>query len=76
VATGGQHRPLEQEPDGEAYQEHKQLYAAAARFYAEALEAEPRLARDPSNGHHYNAACAATLAGCGQGKDAEPLDDK
>ena len=25
--------------------------------------------------HRYNAACAAALAGCGQGKDDPPLDD-
>jgi hypothetical protein len=57
-------------------QKHKKLYAAAARFYAEALDAQPKLARDPGNGHRYNAACAAALAGCGQGQDAAPLDDK
>jgi eukaryotic-like serine/threonine-protein kinase len=26
--------------------------------------------------HRYNAACVAALAGCGQGKDADTLDDK
>ncbi len=40
---------------------------AAARLYAEALGASPRLAGDLHVGHRYRAACAATLAGCGRG---------
>jgi eukaryotic-like serine/threonine-protein kinase len=55
-------------------QEHKKLNAAAARFYAEAFAAEPKLA-DDLNAHRYNAARAAALAGCGQGEDAAKLDD-
>jgi serine/threonine-protein kinase len=43
---------------------------AAARTYAEALTDDPKL-----SGHRYNAACAATLAAAGQGKDAIMLDD-
>jgi tetratricopeptide (TPR) repeat protein len=54
-------------------QEHKQLYAASARWYAEAFAAEPRL--ELQYPHRYDAACAAALADCGQGKDAGPLDD-
>src|SRR5204863_1509606 len=46
-------------------QEYKKRYAAAERFYAEAFEAKPELAKDLRNGHRYNAACAAALAGCG-----------
>jgi Flp pilus assembly protein TadD len=57
-------------------QPYKQLHATAARFYAEAFAAEPKLAEDLRAGHHYNAACAAALAGCGQGKDANTLGDK
>jgi serine/threonine protein kinase/Flp pilus assembly protein TadD len=53
----------------------RQLTATAARFYAEALAAEPRLADDLGSGHRYNAACAAALAGCGRGKDAGGLSD-
>jgi serine/threonine protein kinase len=55
---------------------HKQLNAAAAHFYAEAFAAEPKLAdlRAPYE-HRYSAACAAALAGCGQGNDAGDLDD-
>jgi serine/threonine-protein kinase len=57
-------------------QEHKKLYAAAARWFGEAFAAQPTLVDDPKAGHRYNAACAAALAGCGEGKDAEHLDDK
>jgi tetratricopeptide (TPR) repeat protein len=51
-------------------------YAAAARFWAEALEAQPKLADDLKHQHRYNSACAAALAGCGQGKDTGQLNDK
>jgi tetratricopeptide (TPR) repeat protein/serine/threonine protein kinase len=53
-------------------QEHKKLYAAAVRFYEEAFAAEPKLMAP----NRYNAACVAALAGCGQGSDAEKLDDQ
>jgi tetratricopeptide (TPR) repeat protein len=55
---------------------HKQRYAAAARFYAEAFAQQPAAAEGRSAEHRYNAACAAALAGCGQGKDAADLDEK
>jgi serine/threonine-protein kinase len=48
---------------------YKRLYAAAARFAAVAIAADPKLA----TGHRYNAACSAALAGAGQGKDAGQL---
>jgi tetratricopeptide (TPR) repeat protein len=51
-------------------QQFRKRYVAAVRFYAEAFVAQPGLAQDPTSGHRYNAACAAALAGCGQGKDA------
>jgi serine/threonine-protein kinase len=54
----------------------KRLNHAAARFYKEGFEGEPKLASTPGGVHRYNAACAAALAGCGQGKDAGKLDDK
>jgi tetratricopeptide (TPR) repeat protein len=57
-------------------QEHKKLYAAATRFYAEAFAAQPKLAEDLNAGNRYNAACAAALAGCGEGEDAGKLDEK
>jgi superkiller protein 3 len=49
---------------------------AAARFYADAFVADPKLSDDPRAGHRYNAACCAARAGCGQGEDAKKLDDK
>jgi hypothetical protein len=54
----------------------KKLYAAAARFYADAFTAEPKLADDLRVQHRYNAACAAALAAAGKGEDAKDLDDK
>jgi serine/threonine-protein kinase len=54
----------------------RKLYGAAARFYAEAFAAEPKLADDLQQQHRYNAARAAALAGSGQGKDADQIDDK
>jgi eukaryotic-like serine/threonine-protein kinase len=49
-------------------------FAAAARFWADALDADPKLGDDRQAGHRYNAACAAALAAAGQGKD-EPQPD-
>jgi serine/threonine-protein kinase len=54
----------------------KNLPAAAARFFGEAFTAQPALAEDLKTGHRYNAACAAALAGCGQGQDTALLDDQ
>jgi tetratricopeptide (TPR) repeat protein len=51
------------------------LHAAAARLYAEAFRADPRLVDDRRAVHAYNAACAAALAGCGQGRDDPRPDD-
>ena len=50
-------------------------HAAAARFWAEALEADPKLGDDRRAQHRYNAACAASLAAAGQGKDDPSPDD-
>jgi serine/threonine-protein kinase len=57
-------------------QPFKKRYAAAARFYAEALAHDARVAGDLRQRRRYNAACAAALAGCGQGEDARALPDK
>jgi hypothetical protein len=54
----------------------KQQNLAATRFYETAFSEKPKLADDLSNQHRYNAACAAALASCGQGKDADKLDSK
>jgi len=51
----------------------KKLHAAEARFFKEALVAEPALVEAQSV--RYNAACAAALAGCGVGEHTDTLDD-
>jgi hypothetical protein len=57
----------------------RQLHATAARFYSEAFALEPKLA-EPKVGtdlvtqSRYCAACAAALAGWGQGKNAANLE--
>jgi serine/threonine-protein kinase len=51
----------------------KHLYVAASRLFREAIMAHPDLVASPANGVRYNAACAAALAGCGEGKDAADL---
>jgi serine/threonine protein kinase/Flp pilus assembly protein TadD len=57
-------------------QEYKGLYLTAFRFYSEAFAEQPNLADELQQPHRYNAACAAALAGCGQGKDANQTDIK
>jgi tetratricopeptide (TPR) repeat protein len=52
----------------------KRLFAAAVRLWVTVLAARPDLAGNLQAGHRYNAACAAALAGAGQGKDAGDLD--
>ncbi|HEV3081904.1 MAG TPA: tetratricopeptide repeat protein, partial [Gemmataceae bacterium] len=49
----------------------KRLHAAAIRFYEDAFRAQPGLLPD----HRYAAACAAALAGCGEGNDVARLDE-
>jgi tetratricopeptide (TPR) repeat protein len=53
----------------------KHDYATAARLYAEALAATPKLTRDLRAGHRFNAARAAALASGGQGDDAAGLGE-
>jgi serine/threonine-protein kinase len=57
-------------------QPFKKLYAASARLFAEAFAHDARLSDDLHTHDRYNAACAAVLAGCGEGKDADTLDAK
>jgi serine/threonine protein kinase/Flp pilus assembly protein TadD len=59
----------------ELCQQHRKYYAAAARFFEQFFADNPVLADNLQAPHRYNAACAAALAGCGQGKDADKLDD-
>jgi eukaryotic-like serine/threonine-protein kinase len=54
----------------------RRLYIASTRLFTEAFANDARLADDMSRQDRYNAACAAALAGCGQGKDADKLDDQ
>ena len=75
----GQRQPADSaECLGLAYlsQTYWNRYAAAVRFYRDAFSKEPRRADDLSTQDRYNAACAAALAGCGQGEDADKVDTK
>jgi hypothetical protein len=56
---------------GLAQKPYRAFYCAAVSLYSEAFAASPALEAR----HRYNAACAAALAGCGQGKDAADLAD-
>ena len=51
------------------------LHGASAQLMAKAFDGQPKLAEDLKSQNRYNAACAAALAGCGQGKDQPPLDE-
>jgi hypothetical protein len=53
---------------------YKRLYGTAARLWEDALTTKLELAEDLQQGHRYNAACSAALAGCGQGDDAVSFD--
>jgi tetratricopeptide (TPR) repeat protein/serine/threonine protein kinase len=55
-----------------AQQSYRRLYLASARLYRDAFARQPTLA----DAHRYDAACAAALAGTGQGKDAGEVDDR
>ena len=46
--------------------------AAAARLWAKALEADPKLGDDLRTGLRYQAAASAALAGCGRSQDEPP----
>jgi serine/threonine protein kinase/tetratricopeptide (TPR) repeat protein len=50
-------------------------FATAARFWVDALAADPKVVNDRIAQHRYTAACAASLAGSGQGKE-EPAPDE
>src|SRR5262249_32862491 len=50
-------------------------FGAAARLYAEAFAVDSKLAENRGGWSRPTAACAAALAGCGQGKDAAGLDE-
>jgi tetratricopeptide (TPR) repeat protein len=58
--------------DGVAY--NGKFFATAARLWSRAVDLNPKLGDDRKAQHLYNAACAATLAADGQGKN-EPSPD-
>ncbi len=53
----------------------KKMHASSARLFAAAFVSAPKLADDLQSWNRYNAACNATLAGCGHGDDDQPPDD-
>jgi tetratricopeptide (TPR) repeat protein len=57
-------------------QRYKKCYAAAARFYADAFAAKPKLTPAQQAFIQYNATRAAALAAAGKGEDAAKLDAK
>jgi eukaryotic-like serine/threonine-protein kinase len=52
-----------------------QRYATAARLFADAFRADPKLAEDMNAGNRYNAACACAMAAAGKGQDQPSLDE-
>jgi serine/threonine protein kinase/tetratricopeptide (TPR) repeat protein len=57
--------------------EYKKRYVAAVRFYRDAFDAKEQSVNNLEDaGYLWSAACAAVLASCGQGTDANKLDDK
>jgi tetratricopeptide (TPR) repeat protein len=54
---------------------YKRLYSQAVRLYSEVFTADAKLTDDLKAGNRYIAACCAALAGCGQGDDADKLDE-
>jgi serine/threonine-protein kinase len=54
----------------------KKLNVWAARLYADAFAADPKVADDLESAHRYDAACSAALAAAGQGEDAGKLKNK
>jgi serine/threonine protein kinase/Flp pilus assembly protein TadD len=57
-------------------QQFRKLQGAAVRFYEEAFTADPTLTENLAGSYRYHAACAAALAGCGQGNDVADLQEK
>ena len=51
----------------------KKFYHTAARLYADAFAADPKLADDLKAAQRYNAACSAALAAAGEGRDPGKL---
>jgi tetratricopeptide (TPR) repeat protein len=76
AVVNGQDRPKdgpEWATFGEIAYDRKQ-FAAAARLWARALEADSKLGDDRKAQHRYNAACAAALTAAGQDEQNKSLD--
>jgi serine/threonine protein kinase/Tfp pilus assembly protein PilF len=54
---------------------YKRLPATSMRLYVQAFGMQPHVIDDPTSCHRYNAARAAALAGCGQGRDSPRPSD-
>jgi tetratricopeptide (TPR) repeat protein len=54
----------------------KHMYVNAGVFFAEAFGNRPELSNDLRNTNRYDAACAAALAGTGQGEDVAALQER
>jgi tetratricopeptide (TPR) repeat protein len=54
----------------------KSRYSAAARLWAGAFTADPKLAEDLNAGYRYDAACAAALAASGRGGEIGPISNQ
>jgi serine/threonine-protein kinase len=50
-------------------------FGSSARLYAEAFQADPKLAEDVKPENRYEAASSAALAAAGKGNDKLPLDE-
>jgi serine/threonine protein kinase/tetratricopeptide (TPR) repeat protein len=74
ILTGDEHPAdtAEQLALADLCQRYRKRYAAAARFYADAFAAGAALTTKRA----YDAACAAVLAACGQGEDADKFGGK
>jgi tetratricopeptide (TPR) repeat protein len=53
----------------------RQFFAASAGLWSAALEVDSSLSEGPDRNCRFRAACAAAMAGCGQGKDDPPPDE-
>jgi tetratricopeptide (TPR) repeat protein/predicted Ser/Thr protein kinase len=53
----------------------KALHVTAVRLWSEAFATNPKLGDDRQAGYRYNAACAASLAAAGRGKDIPAPDE-
>jgi serine/threonine-protein kinase len=75
----GEGRPIDANESAEFAQLcfSKKLYADSARLWSEAFAARPALGGEPGSANYYQAARAAAMASCGNGRDAnEPASPR